>query len=538
MEEKVTIRKPIFVTMALIYIFVIVLGLVSPKAFADAETAIVNFVCVHFAWAYEFLTLAYIGFSAWCLFSGKVGNIIIGGKKAKPIMSKWNWFVISLCGGIATGIVFWGIAEPLTHFMSGIPLFSHIAAKSPEAAKMALSTAYLHWGISEYVYYGVPGIIIGIAVYNMKLPYRISSCLYPILGKKAMGVIGTVIDLVCVFGLAGGVSSSLCEGALQIGSGLGLLTNIKPNHVMWICILTTTVITFILSSYTGISKGVRFFSDCNAKLYFALLAFILFVGPTTYILNLFAESLGFHAVHFMEQSLYTGAWNKGDMWPTWWTVNYWSWMIAYAPLMGIFLAKIAQGRTLREFMIFNVVLPGAFGVLWFGIFGGAAIFYDIQTGGATWDLMKSAGTESAVFGFFNNLPATTVLRIVFLFTIFISIVTLADSMTTTISSLSINSKNTAVVEPPAKIKIFWGIALSLVAFVNLATASTVGAVSGIDATKQLAITSAFPLLIVNYLLLISGILILKNYDKYDTIDHPENSVVDKDLIVDYEDQDI
>lgn len=537
-KKKTTIRKPVFITMGLIYIAAIVLGLVNPQAFADGETAIVNFACIHFAWAYELLTLLLLAFCAWVFFSKKAGSIKIGGQNAKPEMSKWSWFVISLTGGIATGIVFWGIAEPITHYFSGIGLFPDILPESPMAAKLALSTTYLHWGLSEYAYYCVPGIIIGVAVYNMKLPYRISSCLYPILGKKAMGALGTFIDILCVFGLAGGVSSSLCEGALQIGAGIGLVSGITPGKFIWIVILVTTVITFILASYTGISKGVRFFADTNAKLYLGLLAFILFFGPTTYILNLMTEALGFHLVHFAEQSLYTGYWNNQDMWPTWWTVNYWSWMIAYAPLMGIFLAKIARGRTLKEFIVYNLLLPGAFDCIWFGIFGSAAIFYDTKNAGETWNMMNDAGTEVAVFSFFKNLPLTDLLRVVFIFTIFISIVTLADSMTTTISSLSINAINAATVEPPAAIKIFWGVTLSLVAFVNLATANTVGAVSGIDATKQLAITSAFPLLILMYVILYSGFRMLQNYDKYDTIDHPETSVVDKDLIVHYDIDDV
>lgn len=176
-------------------------------------------------------------------------------------------------------------------------------------------------------------------------------------------------------------------------------------------------------------------------------------------------------------------------------------------------------------------------MLWFAIFGGASIFFE-QQNGIIWNVMGEKGTESAVFAFFENLPLTTVMNWVFLFTIFISIVTLADSMTTTISSLSINAKNAATVEPPTKIKIFWGITLSLVCFVNLATASDVGAVSGIDATKQLAISVAFPLTIVMILMVISGFKMLIQYDKYDTVDNPDKSVVSLDQRVDYDVDDV
>ncbi|MBQ9646917.1 MAG: BCCT family transporter [Oscillospiraceae bacterium] len=532
-NEKVTIRKPVFITMAILYVAIIVLGLAAPEWFATGEESIVNFACLNFGSLYDLLTLGLVFFCVWVMFSKKVGDIRIGGKDAKPIMSKWNWFVISLCGGIATGIVFWSIAEPITHFTEGIPGFANLYAPGTEqGAMLALATTYLHWGISEYAYYCVAGIAIGIAVYNMKLPYRVSACLYPILGKKAMGVIGTIVDILCVFGLAGGVSASLCEGALQLGAGIGILTGLTPGNVMWIIILVATVITFIISSYTGIGKGVRFLSDKNAKLYMGLMVFVILFGPTSFILNNATQALGFHAEHFFTQSTYLSGYDQ-DMWPTWWTINYWSWMIAYAPLMGIFLAKVARGRTLREFTIYNFLLPGGFGILWFGIFGSSAIFYEIN-GGGIYQSMQDLGTESAVFAFFKNMPLSSILSVIFLFTAFLSIVTLCDSMTTTISSLSINSKNAATAEPPAKIKIFWGVTVSLVCFVNLATASSVGNVSGIDATKQLAITAAFPLLIVMILMLISGVMMLRNYEKYDTVDHTETSVVDKDLICDFD----
>ena len=418
-SEKITIRKPVFITMAVLYIAIIVLGLAAPEWFSAGEAAIVEFTCRKFGALYDLLTLGLVAFCVWVMFSNKVGSIKIGGKDAKPIMSKWSWFVISLC-----------------------------------------------------------------------------------------------------------------EGALQLGAGIGILTGMTPGRMMWIILLVAVVITFLISSYTGIGKGVRFLSDKNAKLYMGLMLFVILFGPTSYILNNATQAFGFHIEHFFTQSTYLSGFD-GEMWPTWWTINYWSWMIAYAPLMGIFLAKIARGRTLREFTIYNFLLPGLFGIVWFGIFGSSAIFYETN-GGGIYQSMQELGTESAVFAFFKNMPISAVLDVVFLFTAFLSIVTLCDSMTTTISSLSINAKNAAVAEPPAKIKIFWGITVSLVCFVNLATASTVGNVSGIDATKQLAISTAFPLMFVMILILISGVLMLKNYHKYDTVDHPENSVVDKDLICDFD----
>lgn len=531
--EKVKIRKPVFVTMLILYAVIIIVGLVWPEAFAEAEGQIVNFAASWFGWLYDLTALIMLGICIWVMFSKKVGKIRLGGENAKPIMSRWNWFVISLCGGIATGIVFWGTAEPITHFMSPIPGYGY-EAETAQGALYALSTCYLHWGPVLYAFYAVAGIGIGVAVYNLKLPYRVCSCLYPILGKRAMGAIGTVVDILCLFGLAGGVSSSLGVSAMQLGAGLGIITNVNPTNFMWAVILITIVITFIISSYTGIGRGVRFLSDKNAKIYIGLMVFVLIFGPTKYILNMTTEAFGFHLDNFFMQSTYLDTF-EGGMWPTWWTINYWSFMIAYTPLIGMFLAKIARGRTLKEFTLFNFLLPGGFGILWFGIFGSSSINIQ-ETAGGIWESMNELGTESAVFAFFEHFPLSTVMSILFMITAFLSVVTLADSMTTTISSLSIKAKNAATVEPPAKVKIFWGIVMSLLAFINIVTASNVGKVSGIDATKQLAIVSAFPLLFVIVVMNYSTVKMLIQYKKYGTADYPEESVVEKELQVDHEEE--
>lgn len=269
-KGKISIRKPVFVTMLILYAVIILVGLVSPDTFAAAEGAIVNFAASGFGWLYDLTALVLLFFCVWIMCSKKIGSIRLGGEHAKPIMSRWSWFVISLCGGIATGIVFWGIAEPVTHFMSPIPGFGY-EAESAQGALYALSTCYMHWGPMLYAFYAVAGVGIGIAVYNLKLPYRVCSCLYPILGKKAMGAIGTVVDILCLFGLAGGVSASLGVSAMQLGAGLGLLTGLTPSNVVWTVILLTIVISFIISSYTGIGRGVRFLSDKNAKIYMGML---------------------------------------------------------------------------------------------------------------------------------------------------------------------------------------------------------------------------------------------------------------------------
>lgn len=511
MKKGFQIRKSVFIPLCAIYILVTLLGIIVPEAFAAAENAIVNFAAGWFGWLYQITTIVLIVICVWVLFSKKVGNIRIGGPKAKPTMSKWNWFAISLCGGIATGIVFWGIAEPITHYIEGIP--GLVEGGSRLSALYALSTTYMHWGFPLYAYYCAAGILIGVCVYNLGKPYNVSSSLYPLVGDRINGGFGSFIDLLCVFGIAGGVSASLGVASMQLGSGLGQLFGFTPSPMHWFIITLAIVAVFIMSSYTGISRGVRWLSDKNAKIYIVLLIYVFFCASTKEILAMSTESMGFFAQNWIVQDTYLGVMVDGaqtSMWPTWWTINYWSFMIAYTPLTGMFLAKIAQGRTLKEFALFNFVLPGAFGMLWFAIFGSAAIY--MEAGGAgIHDAMTAKGTEATVFAFFDNLPLSTILSVVFMITAFLSVVTLCDSMTTTVSSITLEGKDVASEEPPARIKIFWGIVMAALAFVNILVAGITGNTSGINATKLLAITCAFPLLFVVVAMAISCFKLLGKY---------------------------
>ena len=510
------IRKGVFIPLCAIYLLVILLGTLAPEMFAAAENAVVGFAAGWFGWLYQIITIVLIIICVWVLFSKKIGNIRIGGENAKPIMSKWNWFAISLCGGIATGIVFWGIAEPITHFIDGIPGLVE-GGGTRLSALYALSTCYMHWGFPLYAYYCAAGLLIGVCVYNLGQPYNVSSSLYPLLGDRVNGGLGSFIDLLCVFGIAGGVSASLGVASMQLGSGLGILANFVPNAKHWFIITVVIVVTFIISSYTGISRGVRWLSDKNAKIYILLLIYVFFCAQTREILAMSTESMGFFAQNWIVQNTYLGVMVDGAetaMWPTWWTINYWSFMIAYTPLTGMFLAKIAQGRTLREFSLFNFVLPGLFGMLWFAIFGSASIYMEAN-GAGIHDAMVNQGTEATVFAFFSNLPFSTVLSVVFMITAFLSVVTLCDYMTTTISSITLEGSNVAAEEPPAKIKVFWGVVMASLAFINIVVAGITGNTSGINATKLLAITCAFPLLFVVVAMAISCFkLLFKYHDKY------------------------
>ena len=523
------VRKVIFIPMSIIFAVIIFMGIVSPTAFYNFESAVSNFQYNWFGWLYAIMAMANIAILAWLAFS-KHGDIILGGKDAEPILSRWNWFAIALCGGIGTGIVFWGIAEPIFHLNSGVP-GTGFAPGSPEAALEALSISMIHWGIPSYAHYCIFGVAVGFAIYNMKLPYRISSTLYPLFGKNSFGTIGNIVDNICLFAIAVSVSAILAVAALNFGAGFYAVFGIEPTNTVRGIVLVVIVTTYIISSYTGLQRGIRRLSDMNAKIFIGLLFFIFGVGQTRFSMFFTVEALGRSIGQFFPRMTYLSS-IEGNLWPMWWTVIYWIWMIVYGPMVGLFLGKIAKGRSIREFIIMNLMVPASFAILWFGIFGSNAIKLELDTGGQIWNVIQTQGLEASVFSFLDNFPLPMVTKIGFMVTLFLSVVTLCDSMTSTVASLSINVPHGAEVEPPNNIKIFWGLVMSSVAFLSIlaSTSSTEGAVDIMQSTKLLPMTSALPVLFIYVALAISMVKMFSLREKYDAAYYPETCLIEAELM--------
>lgn len=507
--EKVTkaqLRLPIFIPMALILGAILVLGLVSPKALFDVENSIVQIAFEWFGWLFQLSSVVFLFICIWAVMS-KIGSVRLGGKDAKPTMNFWTWFSISLCAGIATGILFWGIAEPITHFMSP-PETLGLTPGSEAAAMFSMSQTFIHWTYLPYAMYGVAGIGIGYATMNLKLPYTVSSSLYAIFGKKVNGRIGDVVDNLCMFAMAGGVAAVLGVATMQISKGVEILTGIQQTKTLWIGVVALIVVTYIISSYTGVNKGIKLLSDINTKIFLGMLVFIFIFGPTQFILQIGTQGTGHFIQNFFERALYLSP-IDATPWPRWWPIYYWAIWLAYAPLTGMFLARLSKGRTIREFVMVNVGLPATFGLVWFTVYGGSAIKLQLD-GAGIWESIQANGLEVSVFEFLKNFPLPILTSVFFLIAIYISVVTLADSMTTTVSSLSVRSAHGAEVEPPAQVKLFWGAIMSSIAIVNL-LAGKAGEISGIDATKQIATVAGFPILFLMLMMGYSAVAMLHKY---------------------------
>lgn len=511
-EECAKVRKSIMIPMTLIFFLVITIGVIKPNMLYNIENNIVTWATKSFGWLFQLSAVFFLFICLWIMFS-KYGSIKLGGKDAQPTMSYWNWFCISLTAGIGTGILFWGIAEPITHFMNP-PESMGIIPGSESAAMFAMNTSFTHWTFYPYSMYAISGVCIAFAIYNMKLPCRVSSVLYPLFNKKVNYKLESLIDNICLFAMAGGVAAILGVGTMQISKGLNIILGVPNNKFTWIIIVTIIVITYIISSITGIDKGIKWISDKNTKLFIGLMVFIFVLGPTSFILSLGTQSLGNFASNFLQISTYLSPIDGSD-WPRWWPIYYWAIWLAYAPLNGMFFAMISKGRTIREFMVMNLIIPALFGMIWFIIFGGAAIHQELSYGDL-WSSIQSSGMEVSLFAFLTKYPFVKILSIFFILAIFISIVTMCDSVTTTITRLSIKSDKNEKTKTSYKINIFWGVLMASMAIVNLICAG--GKISGIDATKQIATVAGFPILFFMIALAFCLVKMLVNHKLYDRTD--------------------
>lgn len=531
--KNYALRKGIFIPMLIVFAGTIGLGLTNPSGFFKVETAISNFGYNYFGWLYILITLSSIAVLAWVFFSKK-GDIIMGGPDAKPIYSYWKWFAVALCSIIGTGMVIWGIAEPVTFFHDPVTGIGGIGGKlepmSQGAAVQGLGTSLLHWGVPSIALYTILTIGIGFACYNMKLPFRVSSMLYVIFGKKAMGKIGTVIDAFCFFAIAVSVAAIMAVASTTIGTGISIFFGIESSTVLRAIVLLVILCTFLASSYSGLQRGIKWLSDWNAKIFVGMMIYAFIFGNPRFIMSLSTEAIGAHVDMFFTRMTYLGT-IDGDMFPMWWTVIYWIWMIVYGPMMGMFLAKIAQGRTFRQ-VIGVTMLPALFIMGWFCIFGSSAIHFELTKGSPIHAAMSEVGLEASVFAYFEQLPLSVIMGVGFIFVLYISVVTCCDGLASTCASMSVNSATGGEAEPPGYLKIFWGLVMASVGFLSIvANATSPDGIDMLQAAKMLPMVGALPMLFVYVLSIWAIIKIFKNPQRYDVANCPQTAIVEKEVMI-------
>lgn len=459
--------------IALTFVFA---GSVFPKKMNEVLNTVLKFITSNFGWMYLLIVLGFVGFCLVLAFS-RFGNIRLGRTDEKPEYSTLSWFAMLFSAGMGIGLVFWSVAEPLSHVNS-----PPLGNTSGDAAIMAMRYTFFHWGIHPWAVYGVVGLAMAYFGFRKGTPLLISPTLEPVLGQRTLGWLGMGIDGLAVFATIFGLATSLGMGTLQINSGLHHLFGFPNNMTVSIAIVTVITILFSWSAFSGIGRGIKTLSKLNMILAICLLAFMFVVGPTRFILNLTTNTLGEYLQNFFSMSLATEP-VKQTGWVNSWTIFYWAWWIAWAPFVGGFIARISRGRTIKEFVLGVLITPVIFSFLWMGTFGGAALHLELGSGGIAATVLKDVA--SGLFVIFEHYPFSSLLSGIALVLIATFFITSADSATYVVGMLLSRGS----LEPSAATKVFWGVIQGGIAVVLLLT-------GGLTALQTASIVAALPFMLV------------------------------------------
>ena len=480
-------EKPSLMTVLapLMIITFLLFSLLRPDYASDLFNRMGDFITSQLSWYYISVMNFYLLFIVGLALS-KFGKIRLGGDHEKPEFSNFSWLSMLFGAGIGIGILFWSIAEPLTHFQNN-PFMGEAQALSPEAAQIAMRLTIFHWGLHGWALYGSVALILAYFAYRKGLPLTISASLYPILGDRIYGPIGKAADLLAVLGTVFGVATSLGLGAQQMNAGLATLTGIEVNTGTQILLIIGISIIATLSALTGVNRGIRILSELNMQLTGVILALFLVFGPTLYLLSSFAGNIVDYIVNLPRLSIWVNN-DPSDQWQGWWTIFYWGWWIAWSPFCGIFIARISRGRTIREFVLGVLLTPTLLTIFWITVFGNTAFHIELFGDGG---IVSAVNTEttSALFTTINLMAMGKIMALItasictlMLITYF---VTSADSATLVICTLVTGGNQ----DPSPFTRIFWGSSIGAVAAVLLYS-------GGLSALQTASIVTALPFSVI------------------------------------------
>ncbi len=461
----------------------------NTDSFISLTTQVNNWILATFGELISVSVLIFLVLSIIAYFS-PLGKQKIGGEEAEPLLTKWRWFSITLCTTIATGILFWGTAEPLFH-LHAPPL--GFEPNSEQAIGFSISTMYLHWTFIPYGIYTMAGLAFAWSYYNLKQPFSLGAMIYPAIGQRAIGSVGKVVDAISLFSLIAGMAASLGAGLIILAGGLETLAGIKYSYITLGLMAVLIVGTFILSSISGLQKGIKTLSDINIKIFIGLAIFIFLFGPSLFILKWGFVGIWEFLTHFLSRS-WIGFTAEGKQWANSWTVFYWSNWLAWTPITALFLGKIARGYSVKEFIRINLLYPSLFSIAWMMIFSTTSLHFDtIDTTAPLYSILTTeGGVSKVIFAILGKLPLAQITSIVFLIAAFLSYVTAADSNTSAMSGISSTSIDEND-EPYLWMKVVWGILIGTIAWVMISFSGT-GQTSGLDGIKMLSNLGGLPAL--------------------------------------------
>ena len=477
------VNRPVFIASALLIVGFIFFGSLFGELAGEVFNQLQSFITHRFRWLFIILMNVAVVFSLYIALS-RYGDIRLGHQTEHPEYSLLSWFGMLFSAGIGIGLLYWGTAEPLYHFMS--PPMGQ--AETVEAAKQAMSISFLHWGIHAWALYCVVALSLAYFHYRRGLPLSIRSVLYPLIGQKIYGKWGHVVDTLAVFGTMFGVVTSLGLGAMQINAGFSNVFGIPNNIPVQLCLIAIITAMATLSVMMGLDKGIKRLSDINIVLTVLLLGFMLLFGPTQFIIDSFIENIGNYVSQLIPLGFWSEAYSNTD-WQANWTIFYWAWWVSWSPFVGIFVARISRGRTIREFIFGVLFIPMLLLFFWFTTFGGSAVHMELMGNYGLIEAVK-ADYGSAIFKLIEYYPLTKPLTLVIVVMIMLWFVTSSDSASLVIDMLTAGGDT----NPPKIQRLFWALSQGVIAAVLLVA-------GGLSALQAVAIIAGFPFAIVVFVMM-------------------------------------
>ncbi|WP_219413419.1 BCCT family transporter [Pseudonocardia nigra] len=490
-DRQYPVDRWIFGIAAALVVAFIAWGVVSVDSLGAVASAVLGGIMSAGGWAFVLAASGFVVFALWLAFS-RYGKIPLGRDDEGPEFRTVSWIAMMFSAGMGIGLMFYGVNEPLTHFTSPPP--GTVAAGTNDALDVAMATTLFHWTLHPWAIYAVVGLAIAYSTFRRGRRQLISSAFAPLLGERhTEGAFGKAVDILAIFATLFGSAASLGLGALQIGGGLQANGIPVIGDVLLVGIIAVLTIAFVASAVTGVAKGIQWLSNINMVLAGVLAAFVFVAGPTVLILNLLPTAIGDYFGNLSEMAARTAA-TGGDATAEWlsgWTVFYWAWWISWTPFVGMFIARISRGRTIKQFVVGVILIPSTVSLIWFAIFGGAAI--QTQRGGTD---LAALDVEAQLFGLLDTFPLGNALGILAMLLIAIFFVSGADAASVVMGTLSQHGS----IEPSRWVVVFWGVVMGGIAIIMLLLGEEGEALTGI---QNITIIMSAPFAIVMVVLCVA-----------------------------------
>jgi len=494
-RKKIAINPPVFFVSGGLLALFLILGVAIPDQAASVFPKMLDWVTSTFGWLYVAAVVTYFSVAVWLVFS-RYGKLRLGQDEDRPEFGYAAWFAMLFSAGMGIGLVFFGVAEPLYHLAS-----PPAGVGAGEAAQRALPVTLFHWGIHAWSIYALMALGIAYFAYRKGLPLAIRSCFYPLLGQRIYGWPGHLIDILAVFGTLFGLATSLGLGVTQVSAGLHHVLSTPHTLAMQLMLIGGITLIATFSLVSGVHRGIRRLSELNMVLATLLLLFAFVVGPTTFILSQLPVDLVAYAKECAERSFRLDLlWGEGAKWSRDWTVFYWGWWIAWAPFVGMFVARVSKGRTIREFILGVMLVPTAVTLVWFGVFGNTALHLELYgPGGLTEAVNQDVST--AIYVLLQHLPLSTFTSLLAVLVVAVFFITSSDSASFVVDMLTSGGHP----NPPIWQRVFWACAEGACAAVLLYA----GGKTALKGLQAVVISIGLPFCLVLLALVVSLVLALR-----------------------------